>query len=292
MGSCNASHKAMRQQNTNKPVTSVPSSGSSNKKLKKQVVLPQDRHDVKVSDSKAYSPEEYAKGVVKGMWVIEEVNGKKAVGEKAPFINFVPESNKIYGNNGCNTINGKYSYAAKDSVLRFSDVITTMRLCGMEGITDQEINNALNQTAHYSLHESENGYIMRLYNNGGNLLMQLYHQNLDLLNGTWKVTAIDGNQVDIEKMKLVFDLTESKFHGNTGCNVLNGMLVTDENEPDRFSFENIGVTMMMCPEIEYQNAMLVALEDASTAKFVNRNKVNLLNSYGEEVLTLERTSDK
>ncbi|MDE7495892.1 MAG: META domain-containing protein [Muribaculaceae bacterium] len=42
-----------------------------------------------------------------GDWAIETVLGKKAVGETAPFIKFVPGENRIYGNNGCNVINGQ-----------------------------------------------------------------------------------------------------------------------------------------------------------------------------------------
>ena len=122
--------------------------------------------------------------------------------------------------------------------------------------------------------------------------MLLTHQNLDFLNGTWKVVEIDGEPVNVEKMKLVLDVDEHKVHGNTGCNVLNGSLETDLDAPNTFSFENMAVTMMMCPQIEYQTAMLVALEEACRAKPIDKNKVQLLDTNGEPVLTLVRTSDK
>lgn len=271
--------------------TSDDKSGKSN--VTKEVVLPQDRKALQVkADPKTYSPEEFAKGIIKGDWAIEEVYGETAVGEIAPYLKFSESEGKIYGNNGCNTINGTYHYTPKDSVLTFSNIAVTMRLCGKEGITDMAINRALNETRHYSLHESADGYVMNFYDNHGQRLMQLTHQNLDFLNGTWKVVAIDGEEVNIEKMKLVFDIDEHKIHGNTGCNVLNGNLETDMDTPNTFSFESIGVTMMMCPDIEYQTAMLVALEDACRAKPINKNQVILLNSSGDNVLTLERTSDR
>lgn len=261
--------------------------------VKKDTVLPQDREAIaKKSSVKTYSPEEFAKGVIKGDWAIEEVFGEKAVGVSIPFLKFSESEKRVYGNNGCNTINAEYRYNAADSVLTFSNTAVTMMLCHKEGITDHLINQALNDTRHYSLQESEEGYVLNLYNSEGEKIMVLTHQNLDFLNGTWKVVAIYGEEVNIEKMKLVFDIDEHKVHGNTGCNVLNGRLETDLDAPNTFSFENIGVTMMYCPDIEYQSAMLVALEDACRAKPIDKTRVQLLDSEGAAVMTLQRTSDK
>ena len=260
--------------------------------VKKEVVLPQDRESIMVkTDPKMYSPEEFAQGIIKGDWAIEKVYDQEAVGEKAPFIKFANEEGRIYGNNGCNTINGEYNYNPADSTLSFSNVAVTMMLCHKEGITDYLVNKALEETTHYSLTDVDDGYLMTFFNSEGSPLMELTHQNLDFLNGTWKVTAIDGEEIHVEKMKLVFDVDEHKVHGNTGCNVLNGRLETDMEAPNTFSFESLGVTMMMCPQIEYQTAMLVALEEAERAKPIDKNKVELLDSNGKAVLTLVRTSD-
>lgn len=261
--------------------------------VKKEIVLPQDREAIMVkTDPKMYSPEEFAKGIIKGDWAIESVYGQPAVGENPPYIKFAQDEGRIYGNNGCNTINGQYRYNPADSTLRFDNIAVTMMLCHKEGITDYLINQALNETATYRLEDVEDGYLMSLYNSEGKEIMKLAHQNLDFLNGTWKVTEIEGEPINVEKMKLVFDVDEHKVHGNTGCNVLNGTLVTDMDAPNTFSFESMAVTMMMCPEMEYQTAMLVALEDACRAKPIDKNRVQLLDSEGNVVLTLERTSDK
>lgn len=266
--------------------------GDSNK-VQKEVVLPQDREAIaSATNTKMYSPEEFKKGIIKGDWAIETVFGKEAIGQNPPYIKFAEDKGRIYGNNGCNTINGEYRYNAADSTLRFDNVAVTMMLCSKEGITDYLINQALNDARSYSLSESEDSYILCIFDASGKQIMELAHQNLDFLNGTWKVTAIDGEKVNIEKMKLVFDIDENKVHGNTGCNVLNGRLETDLDAPNTFSFESMAVTMMMCPEIEYQTAMLVALEDACRAKPIDQNKVELLDSSGKAVITLERTSDR
>lgn len=266
---------------------------SSSKTIKKEVVLPQDRESVNVeTDPKMYSPEEFAQGVIKGDWAIEKVYGQEAVGETVPFLKYSNTEKRVYGNNGCNTVNAEYRYNPADSTITFSNVAVTMMLCTKTGITDYLVNKALNEAASYTLQDVNDGYIMDLYDSTGKNIMQLTHQNLDFLNGTWKVVAIEDEEINIEKMKLVFDVDEHKIHGNTGCNVMNGKLETDLDAPNTFSFEDIAVTMMMCPSIEYQTALLVALEEANRAKPIDKNRVVLLDSNGKAVLTLQRTTDK
>ena len=268
-------------------------SKSKSKKVVRDNTLPTDRKALEVpADPKAYTPEEFKKGIIKGDWAIETVDGKKAVGEVTPFIKYSASEGKIYGNNGCNTINADYEYNPAKGELKFNNTIVTMRFCGKSGITDHQINNALNETRYYDLQETDDGYRMILFNSKKNELMTLSHQNLDFLNGTWRVVSIDGKEINVENMKLVFDIDENKVHGNTGCNVLNGRMETNMESPNTFSFEGMAVTMMMCPEIEYQQAMLVALEEACQAKPISKNEVMLLDDEGKNVMTLERATDK
>lgn len=307
--SCDSSKRATRNKPTssstavavagsvlNKPASTSTNTNSTTDKSNKNQgggTLPTDRKALHVNpDTKAYSPEEFKKGILKGDWAIETVDGQKAVGETTPFIKFSESDHRVYGNNGCNTINATYSYDPKDMELTFSNTIVTMRLCAMAGITDIQINNALNDTRKYSLEETNDGYNLYFYNSKGKEVMRLTHQNLDFLNGTWRVASIDGNEINVERMKLVFDVDENKVHGNTGCNVLNGRLETNLESPNTFSFEGLMVTMMTCPEIEYQQAMLVALEEACSARPISKDEVMLLDADGENVMTLVRTSDK
>ena len=260
-----------------------------NKGKKEAVVLPQDRENiVKKKDQQIYTPEEIKRGVVKGDWSIETVMGKKAVGEKAPYIKFVPSEKRIYGNNGCNVLNGEYTYNAQDSTIRFSNMATTMMMCGKEGITDYEINTALDATKYYSWRVDNNDYLLTFYNENRQPVMTLLHQNFEFLNGTWKVSMIDGNKVDNDEMQLVFDMSEMKVHGNTGCNVLNGSIVTDMAHEGALSFQNMATTRMMCPDINQETALLVALEAAATVHPVDNNTVDLLNTHGNVVLRLVR----
>lgn len=260
-----------------------------NTEVTQDVILPRDRE--KISQKKktpAYTSQELGKGILKGDWAIETVNGKKAVGEKAPFIRFSPSDSMIYGNNGCNVINGSYKYNPVDSTISFSNIASTMMMCAMEGITDYEIDEALDLTRYYSWEIKDNDYYLYLLNDAKKPVMSLMHQNFDFLIGTWHVIAINGKEVDEPDMNLVIDVDEGKLHGNTGCNILNGAMEIDMEKANSINFSSIITTRMMCPPGNHETELLVALEDTSTAKPVSKTSVLMLDSQGKEVLRLVR----
>lgn len=259
------------------------------KNVEVEYVIPSDREAItQENELQAYTSAQLAQGVVKGDWAIERVNGKVAVGEDAPFIKFVPSEKRIYGNNGCNAINGEYEYNVADSTIRFSNIASTMRLCNMDGITDYEINAALDLARYYKLEINGDDYYMYLCDSSHNVVMSLMHQNFDFLNGTWGVTKIEDTPIDDPDIQLVIDVDEGKLHGNTGCNIMNGVFEINMNKANSISFSRILTTRMACPPGSHQTELLVALEEASSAKPVSKTSVVLLNSQGEEVLHLER----
>lgn len=259
---------------------------------KKPAVLPTDREQIqKDKEAKTYSPEELSRGVVRGDWAIETVGRKKAVGEEAPFLKFVPSEGRVYGNNGCNVLNAGYKYNPADSTLSFSTVVTTMRACGMQGITDYEINQALDATRFYSWAQKDSQYYLYFYDANHQEVMSLMHQNFSFLNGTWGVVAINENPVNDPEMKIVIDVDEGKLHGNTGCNLLNGQFTTDMETANRISFQRIATTRMACPDESHEAEFVVALEDAAYARPISRDKVLLLGDDGKVVLELMRAKD-
>lgn len=262
--------------------------------VKKESVLPTDRVGIVPPVSAVYTSADIAKGIVKGDWAIETVNGESAVGEKAPYLKFVPAENKVYGNNGCNVINAEYKYNPEDSTIRFSYLSSTMRMCHKEGLTDMAINLALDATRYYSwtLGDDDDDYHMTFFNENKEPVMTLMHQNFQFLNGTWQVKEISGEPINVPKMKLVIDVEEGKLHGNTGCNVLNGTLEINMESANSISFQAISKTLMLCPNENYETQLLMALEEAMKAKPLQGGKVELLDIEGKPVLVLERTSDK
>lgn len=262
-------------------------------KNKQEPMLPHDREVISTAKTiKTYTSEELKRGIVKGDWSIREVNGHAAVGQQAPFIKFVEKEHRVYGNNGCNTLNADYKYNSADSTISFSNVLTTMMACNKEGITDTEINAAINAARYYSWKIEGSDYYLYFYNSARKPVMVLMHQNFDFLNGTWRVAAIDGKPVNVPDMKMVIDVDEGKLHGNTGCNIFNGQMEINMKEANSISFSAIGMTRMACPDMNYETALIVALEEACAARPAGPKEVLLFDNEGKQVLQLERTSDQ
>lgn len=258
-------------------------------------VLPDDRENIAVKkDRQTYTPEEIKKGVVKGDWAIEKVYGKDVVGEVPPFLKFVPSEKRMYGNNGCNVVNAEYKYNPKDSTISFDNIASTMRMCAKEDLTDYEIDTALSSTKFYTWKVDGHDYYLTFYDETWREVLLLMHQNFEFLNGTWQVTRINDKPVDIEDMKIVVDVDEGKLHGNTGCNIMNGEFDVDMEHPNSISFSAIATTRMACPDQQgqYETALVVALEEVTTARPVSGNEVILYNDHQKPVLTLVRSSDR
>lgn len=225
-----------------------------------------------------------------GDWAIETVMGKKAVGETAPFIKFVPDEKRIYGNNGCNVLNATYMADVSKKTLSFANLATTMMLCADTNITDSEIGQALDATESYSVETGQTDQILTLYNAKKEVVMTLMHRDFHFLDGTWAVKAIDGEDVDIPDMKLALDVEEKRMHGNTGCNIINGELETDMDTANSISFSKIAMTRMACPNSGWETRMTVALEEAITAKKLPDDQIEFLGSNGQQVMLLQRTT--
>lgn len=226
-----------------------------------------------------------------GDWAIETVLGKKAVGETAPFIKFVPDASRIYGNNGCNIINGQYTTDAKAKTITFGNLATTMMMCAQSNITDAEIGEALGLTVKYTIENgNDNETILRFYDAGGKEVMELMHRDFHFLDGTWAVKTIDGENVNVEGIKIALDVDEKRLHGNTGCNIINGELETDMDAANSISFSKIGMTRMACPDSGWETRMMVALEEAVTARMVSNDEIEFIGSSGQQVMLLKKSS--
>lgn len=261
--------------------------------MEKEVVLPNDRETLHKSKAqKVYTSAELAKGMIKGDWTIEEVLGQKAVGEKTPYLRFESTEKRMYGNDGCNVINASYTCNPADSTMRFSQIISTMMACGTEGITDTQIHQALDATRRYSWALDGHDYRLTLLDEAGQPVMNLVHCNFEYLTGAWHIVAIEGDPIDVQGMNIVIDVDEGKLHGNTGCNIMNGKVETDLDTPNSISFSAIATTRMMCPDIESETRLVVALEEATSARAISADTVELLGSNKQPVVKMVRIDPK
>lgn len=269
------------------------SCGLLTKTVKTEKQLPTDRETLANSDSvKPYRSTALERGEISGEWAIMTVSGHEATGETSPYLLFDPKSGRVFGNNGCNTINGQYDVNPADSTLSFSDILTTMRFCPESDNTETDINVAMNLTRRYTwTFTPELNYRLEFLDSGNNVLMSLQRQDFSFLNGTWRVTSIKGASEDNPDIVLVFDLAEQKLHGNTGCNILNGHISIDMGEHNSITLQDLMTTKMACPDGASETALLVALEEVMYARPVNANVCQLIDGQGDAVLTLTRTND-
>ena len=73
--------------------------------------------------------------------------GKTVIGDSPVEITFDLTNGRIYGNDGCNVINGT-AFFENENGLRFESLISTMKACRPE-VTDRTVLNALNETRSY-----------------------------------------------------------------------------------------------------------------------------------------------
>lgn len=81
---------------------------------------------------------------------------------------------------------------------------------------------------------------------------------------TWKLSSMEGipaEAIDREAdfFTLRFNAADTTVAGRTNCNRFFGRYETDGRKID---FENMGMTRMACPEMEYEDAFVKMLDEA------------------------------
>lgn len=228
---------------------------------------------------------------LEGQWMIIQV-GATTVDrdEDMPYIIFEPSTGRFYANNGCNTVNGDYTLDDKD-IFSFGHVMMTMRYCPDVDF-QHAINVVLSDSSRVQARFTEVGQesFIDLLGHGGKTAVKLRRANLDFLNGHWAVESINGATTDVPA-DIFFDIKEHKLHGNTGCNYFNGTIYLDHRRCNAVDFSNMGVTRMACPNTTQETAMLVALEQATTAISGGNDRVMLLDDEGHELMSLSRITE-
>ena len=222
-----------------------------------------------------------------GEWIVVEVNGEKLKGDERPYFTFEAATNFYYGSNGCNTLNGTFE-AGPNGKLTLGDGATTMKLCH-DAPYEFKINGALAQTVGYKLSQSGSESLLKFLSSKDHTVMILKRANINYINGAWKVTKINGESDLVnDGMKFVFDVQELRLHGNTGCNIINGQMFIDPDQQNSIQFSQLLSTQMLCPDVNGETALLVALEETSYCWKVNNNTIVFKNRSGKELIRFEK----
>ena len=193
--------------------------------------------------------------------------------------------NKVYGNNGCNTINGKFTLSGND--LTFSDFVSTSESC--RNVTSEKtIMHTLAEVRHFTLEAQYNAQYLNLMNSKGTVMMVLKRHNLDAMNGAWLVKEIESENVSQHNMRIVIDAEMQTIHGDTGCNIINGVITLDPTKDMAIQFEDLQSGEHDCEAIDYETALLLSLERTESCKRINQNEMALLDNKGAIVIVLQR----
>ncbi len=223
-----------------------------------------------------------------GEWDIVMLRNKKKVytRERAYLYLDFAGGNKVYGNNGCNTING--SFQLNGNNMKFNEFITTEESC--HNVTNEKtIMHALADTRRFTLETQYNAQYLNLMNSKGNVVLVLKRHNLDAMNGAWLIKEIDSENVSDLNMRVVIDAEMQTIHGNSGCNIINGIITLDPSKDMAIQFEDLrSGDNDDCEEIDSETDLLLALESTESCKRINQHEMALLDNKGNIVIVLQR----
>lgn len=223
--------------------------------------------------------------VLEGEWNIYEVNGKRvSASEESPYVNFEIGADRFYAFNGCNVINGDF-VVKPGQLIEFTNALCTQRYCP-DMDYEYAITQAINSVRSYSLEKRGQEFYLHLHDKSHLTVLTLRKHNLDFLNGAWRVTQINDMVCMDSEMLLLIDIPEGKLHGNTGCNVINGVLSEDPDKVSSIQFQNIVSTQAACEDQARETALVIALEEVETARRGHDRGAVLLDKNGKTLLVL------
>ena len=225
-----------------------------------------------------------------GEWTMLTLKGKDINTIERPFLFFNVSDSTLYGNNGCNVINGTFSTNAAHKI-SIDNIITSLAECHNH-TSERNIMKALNEATSYKISEENGIRHLTLLNSKGHNLMYLKNQDINFLNGAWTVSSIAGESVSAKNVRIVIDIQEMKIHGNSGCNIFNGTLFIDPYKDWGVEFQKLISTRKMCRDIYIETALLVALEETQFCKQISKDEILLLGRDNIELATLKRLNLK
>lgn len=110
------------------------------------------------------------------------------------------------------------------------------------------------------------------------------------LEGKWNIIEVKGEKILKEGMpQMNFDMSDNKLHGNAGCNIFNTTVTLDDNDVSAITIAPAATTMMACPDMETEDAILQAMGEVKAVKAgQNDNEMLLVDGSGNVLLVLSK----
>ena len=108
--------------------------------------------------------------------------------------------------------------------------------------------------------------------------------NVSLTNTYFKALSLNGAKVEVfEKEAYIRFDTKDAITGYLGCNSFFGSFTTQDKN---ISFENVGSTKMMCPNMKTEDAFVNALQNTKTYE-IKGETLNFFDEKGQKISTFE-----
>ncbi len=110
------------------------------------------------------------------------------------------------------------------------------------------------------------------------------------LEGKWNVVEVKGEKILKEGLPYMeFDMAQNKLHGNAGCNMFNTTITLDANDVSSITIAPGAATMMACPEMATEDAIMKAMGDVKAVKAGNsESEMALVDQDGNVLLVLSK----
>lgn len=110
------------------------------------------------------------------------------------------------------------------------------------------------------------------------------------LEGKWNVVEVKGEKILKEGLPYMeFDMAQNKLHGNTGCNMFNTTITLDANDVSSITIAPGAATMMACPDMATEDAIMKAMGDVKAVKAGNsESEMTLVDQDGNVLLVLSK----
>lgn len=110
------------------------------------------------------------------------------------------------------------------------------------------------------------------------------------LEGKWNVIEVKGEKILKEGLPYMeFDMSQNKLHGNAGCNMFNTTVTLDDNNVSSITIAPGAATMMACPDMATEDAIMKAMTDVNAVKVgSSESEMLLVDKDGNTLLVLSK----
>ncbi len=225
---------------------------------------------------------------VEGQWNIVTLNGKTVDTENIPYIGFDTEEGRIFGNSGCNYINGTFNL--KDgNIIEFGNVGSTMMSCPDMQI-EQEVLSTLEKVGKIKAE----GEALSLCDAKGNQLIKLEKRFEEVaysaIEGKWNMVKVEGEDIpsDLDGIPFLSFTADLNVAGLAGYNNVHGAVALDEADTTSIQFENMAATRKMGPNMEFEDNMMNVLGNIRSFGLLSNGHLALFDANGKLAIELEK----